>query len=240
MIDWLLAPIDASRAHDLGAAVSWHGRTMVLVWAVLIPAGVIAARYFKVTPAQNWPDVLDNPWWWHLHRRTQMLAGVLMLVGLALVLARPAMPASVTAGLWLHHWLGWSVLALALSQFTSALLRGTKGGPTSPAADGSLRGDHFDMTPRRRLFEYLHKFGGLLAVLLSVPALTTGLWQANAPVWMWLVLSLWWLWLALCVGVLEQRVSTLDTYQAIWGPDPALPGNQRRPIGFRVRRRTGV
>ena len=239
MIEWLLAPIAASRAHDVGALVSWHGRTMVLVWGFLVLSGVIAARYFKVTRAQNWPKVLDNPWWWHLHRRTLTLAGVLMLAGLALVLARPAMPASVTAGLWLHHWLGWSVLALALSQFTSALLRGTKGGPTSPAADGSLRGDHFDMTSRRRRFEHLHKFGGLLAVLLSVPALTTGLWQANAPVWMWLVLSLWWLWLVLCVMVLERRVGALDTYQAIWGPDPALPGNQRRPIGIRVVRRFG-
>lgn len=96
---WLLAPIDASRTHDLGIMVSWHGRTIVLAWAVLVPAGIIAARYFKVTSAQNWPKLLDNPQWWHLHRRTQTVAGLLILVGLALILARPETPASVTGAL---------------------------------------------------------------------------------------------------------------------------------------------
>lgn len=131
------------------------------------------------------------------------------------------------------------MLALALSQFASAALRGTKGGPTSPAPDGNLRGDHFDMSPRRRRFEHLHKSGGLLAVGLSVVAILTGLWQANAPVWMWGALCLWWLGIGLWVLVLERRVGAFDTYQAIWGPDPALPGNQRRPIGLRIRRRSG-
>jgi hypothetical protein len=31
----------------------------------------------------------------------------------------------------------------------------------------------------------------------------------------------------------------IDTYQAIWGPDPAHPGNRRPPVGWGVRRPRG-
>jgi hypothetical protein len=236
MIDWLISPIDASSAHDLGGLVSWHGRLMVLAWAVLVPFGILAARYFKVMPGQDWPRVLDNRSWWRAHRGLHSAAALAMLIALALILAA-ASPASLTPTAGLHVVLGWAVLALTFLQITSAGLRGSKGGPTSPAADGSLRGDHFDMSPRRRLFEHVHKSGGHLAMLLALAALATGLWQANAPRWMWIALALWAALLIAIVLICERRYGALDTYQAIWGPDPALPGNQRRPIGLRVRRR---
>jgi hypothetical protein len=59
-MDWLLAPIDATRAHEVGFAVSWHARSMVLAWAVLAPLAVVIARYFKVLPGQDWPRELDR------------------------------------------------------------------------------------------------------------------------------------------------------------------------------------
>jgi hypothetical protein len=238
MIDWLLSPIDPSRAHDLGGLVSWHGRLMVLAWAVLVPLGIIAARYFKVMPGQDWPRNLDNPLWWHAHRRLHYTAALATLAAIALILAAGS-PSSLTPSIWLHRFLGWAVLAILALQITSAWLRGSKGGPTSPAADGSLRGDHYDMTLRRRLFEHVHKFGGLLALLLALAATASGLWQANAPRWMWLVLADWSASLVVIVYWCERHMGALDTYQAIWGPDPALPGNRRHPIGLRVRRRQG-
>lgn len=198
-----------------------------MAWVVLVPLGILAARYLKVTPRQDWPRELDNRTWWMLHRLFQYSAGLFMLVGLVLAIRRPDLVASLTAQAWLHRGLGWVVLALAVVQFLSAIFRGTKGGPTSPAADGTLRGDHFDMTPRRILFEWVHKNSGRLALLLSVPVVLSGLWQLNAPHWMWLVIVLWWFLLSLVAGFAERRFGVCDTYQAIWGPDPDLPGNRR-------------
>lgn len=237
MIDWLLAPVDTGRAHDLGGLVSWHARGMVLAWAVLVPLGIIAARYFKVTPWQDWPRVLDNRLWWIAHRALQYSAGLATLLALGLILANGRTPQSVTPGIWLHAVLGWAVVSLAAVQFTSALLRGSKGGPTSPDPAGTLHGDHYDMTRRRRVFEHVHKFGGLMVLLLSMTTILTGLWQANAPHWMWIVICGWWVILGVAVIALERKVGALDTYQAIWGPDPDLPGNRIAPIGLGVRRR---
>jgi hypothetical protein len=238
MIEWLLAPVDPARVHEVGPFLSWHARTMVLAWGVLVPFGILAARYFKVMPGQDWPRHLDNRAWWRAHRTAHSIAGLAMLVGLVLVLVSPVPASGRTGALWLHRALGWSLMALAFMQFSSALLRGTKGGPTSPAADGSPRGDHFDMTARRIVFETIHKFGGLFAAAVSVPAILTGLWQANAPRWMWLALIALWFALCILVVLLERYRGALDTYQAIWGPDVNLPGNRLPPIGLGVRRRS--
>lgn len=238
MMEWLLSPIDPVRVHEVGLHLSWHARAMVLAWGLLVPFGVLAARYYKVMPGQDWPRQLDNRAWWRAHRVAHYLAGLAMLAGLFLVLVSPA-ATTRTDAVWMHRAFGWPLLALAAVQFSSAWLRGTKGGPTSPATDGSTHGDHYDMTPRRLSFEAIHKFGGLLALGLSVPAILTGLWQANAPRWMWVTLAVWWVALAAAVVLLERYRGALDTYQAIWGPDATLPGNRRPPIGLRIRRRSG-
>ena len=132
-----MAPIDPARVHLVGAALSWHGRAMVLAWGVLVPLGIIAARYFKVTPGQDWPRRLDNPGWWVAHRWLQYGALGLMGIGLAMILIAGPSP-SVTSWVGFHRGVGWVVLSLALVQLLSAFLRGTKGGPTKPAPDGSI------------------------------------------------------------------------------------------------------
>ena len=58
-MEWLLSPIDGARAHEVGFAVSWHARTMVLGWGVIAPLAVILARFFKILPGQDWPRALD-------------------------------------------------------------------------------------------------------------------------------------------------------------------------------------
>ncbi|MCY1667716.1 cytochrome b561 domain-containing protein [Rhizobium sp. SL86] len=236
MSEWLLGPIDPSRIHEVGPHLSWHARTMVLAWGVLVPCGVLSARYFKVFPGQNWPHTLDDRRWWHMHRLAHGMAGLLMLIGLWLILSSGSRSGSTTSFVWMHHAFGWSVVLLAASQFASGWMRGTKGGPPALKSGGSLKGDHYDMTPRRLIFEAVHKTGGLVAVALSVPAILTGLWQANAPTWMWLALGGWWLLLAALCWALEQRRGAFDTYQAIWGADETLPGNTKDPVGFGVHR----
>ena len=138
-------------------------------------------------------------------------------------------PRGLTHG---HGVLGYAVLGLGFIQFLAGWLRGSKGGPTEP----QLRGDHYDMTWRRRLFEHLHKSLGYLALLTGCGAILSGLWQANAPRWMASALLLWWGALAAAFIVLQIRGRTIDTYQAIWGPEEHHPGNRTRPIGWGIRR----
>ncbi|SFJ43402.1 cytochrome b561 domain-containing protein [Jannaschia pohangensis] len=224
MIDWLLTPIDAARAHDLGFHLSWHGRLMVIAWGVLVPAGVIAARFFKVLPRQRFPEVVDNRVWWRSHLIAQVMALVLMVAGLWLVLSRPGTTTSLTDAIWVHRAFGWAVLWLGLMQALSGAFRGSKGGPT----DRSMRGDHYDMTPRRLAFEVLHKVAGYAALILSMLAVLSGLWQANAPIWMWLLLPIWWAILGTLFVLFQRRGMVIDTYVAIWGPDAVHPGNARK------------
>jgi multisubunit Na+/H+ antiporter MnhB subunit len=230
MIDWLMASLDPSRPHVIDVAAAWHGRLMVLAWAVLLPLGVIVARFCKVTPRQKWPDELDSKLWWYAHQGLQYLAGTFLLLALILIW-RPREFGSA----W-HVWFGWIVIAASAAQFLSAWLRGTKGGPTDPRPDGSLAGDHYDMTQRRRLFEHLHKSIGYIALGLSIAAIGSGLWLVNAPRWMPLALGLWWLALIALWTHQQRRGRAIDTYQAIWGPDPKHPGNAVPPTGWGVRR----
>lgn len=224
MIDWLLSPIDPTRVHDLGVLLALHGRLMVLAWAVLVPTGILAARFFKVWPGQDWPRQLDDQRWWRTHRLSQYSAVVVMCVALALVLN--ASRDGVAPGP--HAMIGWTVLGLATLQVLGGLFRGSKGGPTALAPDGSLRGDHFDMTRRRLLFEYLHKSTGYVAFSLSIAAVLSGLLQSNAPRWMFMVLVAWWSVLIFLFAILQRRGILINTYQSIWGDDAGFPGNRPR------------
>ena len=58
----------------------------------------------------------------------------------------------------------------------------------------------------------------------------------DRPRWMLLTLTLWWLLLAAAFYALQKNGRCIDTYQAIWGPDPAHPGNRRPLPGWGVRR----
>jgi len=229
VIDWLLTPLSGATVHHIEPWAYWHARCMVLGWGVLLPLGALAARYFKVTPGQRWPEQLDNKAWWHAHRWMQWGGVVAMSVG-ALLAWGQAQGASRAAQL--HSWAGWALVALGWMQIGYGLRRGSKGGPT----DVQPRGDHYDMTPRRLHFERVHKGLGWLAVLAAVLVTALGLVVADAPRWMALALFAWWLLLAGTAAQLQRQGRCIDTYQAIWGPDTRHPGNRLKPIGWGVRR----
>ncbi len=228
MIDWLLSPIDPTRGHDVGFFLSWHARCMVIAWGVICPSAVLAARYFKILPGQNWPHELDNRFWWLCHWKGQTFAYVLSLVGLGLILAS----AGEHPDAWLHKALGYTVLGLGTVQVVLGVFRGSKGGPTAPASDGSLSGDHYDMSAWRVAFEHIHRVLGYLALLLAALAILSGLWSSNAPRWMWILINGYWLLLIVVAIFLQRSGRAHDTYQAIWGPDPSLPGNKRAKMGW--------
>ncbi|WP_236698425.1 cytochrome b561 domain-containing protein [Xylophilus sp. Leaf220] len=229
-LHWLLAPASGAAEHHIAAWASWHGRLMVLAWAVLLPVGVLVARYCKVTPRQDWPRELDNKAWWHAHRTLQYAGLAAMGAGLWLAWGRGGGATAVAR--W-HAGLGLAVVALGALQALGGWLRGSKGGPTD--AQG-LRGDHYDMTRRRIAFEVLHKGLGYLALLLAAATVVLGLKVADAPRWMWAGVVLWWaVWIA-AFCLLQRQGRCIDTYQAIWGPDDRHPGNRMAPVGWGVRR----
>jgi hypothetical protein len=229
LVDWLATPLSGSDSHVIAPWAVWHARTMVLAWGLLIPLGALLARYFKVTPSQRWPAELDNKSWWHGHRALQWTGVVVMTVGAALAWGEGH---GASPGARLHAVVGWLVVAIGWFQIASGLARGTKGGPTAEA----MRGDHYDMTRHRVWFERLHKSLGWLSVLAAVVATALGLVAADAPRWMPLVLALWWIALASAAWHWQRSARCIDTYQAIWGPDPRHPGNRRAPIGWGVHR----
>ncbi len=232
-LEWLMSPMSGALQHHLEPALYWHARAMVLAWSFCIPLGVMVARFCKITPRQDWPRVLDNAGWWHAHRGLQYAGVLTMAAGIALVLAHQGAGATLREGAaYWHAVLGWCVLVAAAVQVLSAWLRGSKGGP----GQSTMAGDHYDMTPRRVVFERVHKSLGWLLVLSALGVSTLGLVVADAPRWMALCLGAWWC-LLLGAGVwLQQRGLCVDTYQAIWGADPQMPGMQRAPIGWGVRR----
>lgn len=252
MIEWLSAPISGAAVHSIATWASWHARLMVLGWGVLLPLGALTARYFKIAPWQRWPQQLDSRLWWRAHLLLQWCGLLLVSAGTLLAyenvggggLARlvsaglvdPGLgdPSSVgPAGLVLAHELGgWLLLGLGWMQVVGGLLRGSKGGPT----EAQLRGDHYDMTPRRVRFERQHKAIGWLALLGAVAVMALGLRLVDAPRWVPLALAAWWLLLAALAWHWQRSGRCVDTYQAIWGADSCHPGNRVEPIGLGVRR----
>jgi len=229
MLDWWLTPLSGALDHQIAEWASWHARCMVLGWGLLLPVGALAARYFKVTPGQPWPQELDNTSWWHTHRVLQWGGITFVTAGAVLAWGHGTLD---TAAATAHAWGGWALVLLGWLQVAAGLARGSKGGPT----DSSLRGDHYDMTPHRLRFERMHKGLGWLAVLAAVVVIALGLTVADAPRWMALALCVWWSALAVLALHWQRQGRCIDTYQAIWGADPAHPGNRLRPIGWGVRR----
>ena len=196
-----------------------HGVTMAIAWLLLLPAGVLIARFFKVTKRQNWPDELDNQFWWHAHRWLNYSGIGLATLGFMIIWM-------TLDGLQLTSWhglLGLTATVLGWLQVIVAWLRGSKGGPTEVGADPedpeTWRGDHFDMTARRRRFEAWHKHVGYLALALAAPTVWLGLDMLGAPAWLQ---ALPWL-MAVVFLLLFLRFTRegrwIDTHEAIWGPD---------------------
>jgi Eukaryotic cytochrome b561 len=219
--NWLMQPISGASidAHQVSASVSWHGRLMVLSWGLILPLGVLAARFFKVTPGQDWPRVLDNPTWWRIHWRGQSLGVFISLVGVSLICGKAHGQGALE--FW-HQCIGWALFALGLIQITGGFFRGSKGGPTAQ----NLRGDHYDMTRRRRIFEFIHKSIGYFALFLALCNVVTGLILADAPRWMLLLLLSSWVAMLTAFVVLQIKGYCVPTYQAIWGLDTRHPGNR--------------
>jgi hypothetical protein len=93
------------------------------------------------------------------------------------------------------------------------------------------------MTPRRNAFEYFHKSVGYLCLFVAWATTLFGLWLVNAAIWMWIVILAWWIAIFVVFIALQKAGRAHDTYEAIWGDDPELPGNRVKTIGWGVKRK---
>jgi di/tricarboxylate transporter len=205
-----------------------HAILMMVAWLLLLPAGALVSRFQKVTPKQEWPRALDNLLWWRLHRVFQYAGVACALIALAVVfLVTGRLPWTL-----LHVQVGMIVVTLAVLQIASTWFRGTKGGPTEAGADPSdpatWRGDHYDMTRRRRLFEGWHKVCGWWAILLAPVAVLLGLALLGWPRLLCALAAILLLCEAGLAALLARGSRGINTYQAIWGPHEGHPGNRPR------------
>ena len=226
---WLMSPMSGADLHEIEPWTYWHARMMTLAWSVVLPLGMGLARFYKIWPGQDWPRVLDYNLWFRIHWPLQSVGVGVMTIGFLFAYGRGFLSTTAAS---VHHFLGGVAVAIGWMQVVGALLRGDKGGPTA----ARLRGDHYDMTPRRVFFEIVHKSLGWIAVPFAVAATFLGLALVDAPRWMPIGIGLWWVALVIAFARMQRNGRCIDTYSAIWGPDPSLPGNRRRPIGWGVRR----
>jgi len=87
-----------------------HAWMMVVSWGVMIPVGILTARYFKAM----------GSWWFHVHRAFQTLAFIIATIALAF--------GFVANGGWetdlpVHRNLGIAATALAVVQITALVAR---------------------------------------------------------------------------------------------------------------------
>ncbi len=186
-----------------------HGIANILAWGLLLPLGVLVARFYKVFRRQNWPAEVHNMSWWFWHQVLQYAGlGAFAIALLTVIYENRGLHLAT-----LHGKLGLLLVVLALHQFVSAMLRGDTE-------------DHYTMNLRRLVFELVHKSVGYAALALAPAVIVLGLDLAGAPAWVVAVglsplVALGALWIR---NICARRF--VSTYQAMWGVSLEHPGNR--------------
>ena len=135
MDDWLMSSLSGAPHTAIPAAAAWHARLMVLSWSVLLPLGMLIARYLKIWPGQDWPRELDNRRWFRRIVWLQSLGVGAMTLGLSRHRPRRRRAAAddrrPSRARLDRAWLGWL-------QVLGALLRGKSGGPGEPECTATI------------------------------------------------------------------------------------------------------
>jgi len=135
-----------------------HGLFMFVGWGVVLPMGVLVARFFKGRLNTGQPKR-----WYVLHRSLQLFGLLLTLVGFILSLTREEFGEIDTK----HGSLGIIVMSLGLMQPLNAFLRPHK--PSSAEPKSTLR----------TAWEWLHKSNGYIVLSLAVATIFMGIGRLN-------------------------------------------------------------
>jgi hypothetical protein len=217
----------------LSVAPHWelHAWLMFSIWIALIPAVVVLTRFGKPPPSvagipKGSPKLGRKLFWFTMHR-----VGLFLLTGVSLMGGLIAVAAADCCSGTLHGVLGMATLTLGAVQIVTAGYRGTHGGrdPLQGSEDRPvfMRGDHYDMSPRRRWFEAYHKTAGYFTLVLAVGAVVTGLsqyWMTSVAILFGVAMAGW----AAGAIVLEAKNYRHDTYLSNFGTGAHHPFNKER------------
>jgi hypothetical protein len=217
---------------DRTIEIHWdlHAWLMFGIWFGLVPFGILSIRYLKTRPVPwglpRGGGLFDPIYvWWVMHLCSLYAAIGLSLAGLGL-----AMVVSGGFSGSLHSYFGIGTILLGSLQIIAAWMRGSHGGKNHPQSDpddsATWRGDHYDMTQRRRWFEAYHKTGGYFALLLALGAVVSGLMQFWMPL-IALLLAALLIGVFALVVVFERMGYRHDTYQAVFGNHRGHPFTTR-------------
>lgn len=178
----------AEAEQDLRPVLAVHGFMMFLAWALLLPSGILAARYLKH---------LKNDGWFQIHVYSQYSGISVMLLGVLFAVAE-LREFRITS---LHVKFGLTGIILACGQLLNAFVR-----PKKP--DGAQQ-----QSLKRVVWELVHTYSGRAALIVGFISLLTGIFELNNQYggeqtkgleW---VLAGWFLCIAFLVGYLEYRRS---------------------------------
>ncbi|KAK6129563.1 hypothetical protein DH2020_036692 [Rehmannia glutinosa] len=146
----LLMRGSAEAEEDLRPVLAVHGFMMFLAWGILLPGGILAARYLKHVKDDNWYRIHVN----------------LQYSGLAIVFLGFLFAVAELRGLnldSLHVKFGMVAILLAVAQPVNAYLRPKKPGPGEEACS------------KRVIWEYSHIIIGRCAIVVGIAALISGM-----------------------------------------------------------------
>ncbi|CAM8960529.1 unnamed protein product [Rhodiola kirilowii] len=146
----LLLHGSAEAEQDLRPVLAVHGFMMFLAWGILLPAGVLAARYLKHVKGDGWFQI-------HVYLQYSGLAIVLLGLLFAVAELRGFHFQSV------HVKFGTIAILFASIQLVNASMR-----PKKPENGEAA-------SPKRIYWEYLHVISGRSAIVLGMAALITGM-----------------------------------------------------------------
>ncbi|MDO5058261.1 MAG: hypothetical protein Q4E06_13205 [Lautropia sp.] len=240
LVDWLRQPLRAGHVDTLNQTDFWHGLLMALGGGVLVPVAVLAARYWKIVPGQDWPRVVNHRAWHWVHGLCGGGAVLCLLVGCYLAFHGMSLHQHLAHP---HAWAGWTVVAMLVLLLVNIAARGSIGGPGRRQARTLVHlhdvpGDHYDMTARRRVFEFLHSLLGYGLVVMVMLTIGSGFWFVNVPRGLAMLVAAWWLLLLGLAWRWERQGRAVDGYQARWGPGMGHPGNRIPVVGWRRKRYT--
>jgi len=210
---------------------NYHALLMGVIWFVLVPLCIVSIRFFKPRPSLHGITKKISPtnllWWWF----TTHKYGLYIAVGLSLVGVAVALVVSKGFSGSIHSIFGIVTVSLGCLQVISSWLRGTHGGKYYNLAQrddpSTWRGDHYDMSPRRRRFEAYHKTAGYLTGFFAFGAAASGLVQYPMPLLAGMLMAttivLFTLWIVLTY---QKRVH--DGYRAVHGYGLEHPYNKER------------
>lgn len=178
----------AEAEQDLQPVLAVHGFMMFLAWALLLPGGVLAARYLK--------HLKDNGWF-QIHVYSQYSGIAVMLLGVLFAVAE-------LRGFHTESWhvkFGLTGILLACGQPINALFRPNKHGIEEQPSF------------KRVVWELIHLYSGRAALAVGFVSLLTGISELSSKYGGkrmeglgWAVVG-WFLCIALLAGYLEYRRS---------------------------------